>query len=536
MIARNLCNRAFTIIIISFVSAIVLLLTAKRLDHTSWDTGTSLNTGNFRPHNAHGGKAKPKAYATTTATRDALIEATDAAHPQDARPASTKILNGNTGEDLASTKQHGLQSTLAHSRDPVCDGFPDTSSILLIMKTGATESYDKLPVQIMTVLKCLPDFLLFSDLEQHIGGYHVRDSLETVLSEAKEGNPDFDLYRAQQDCVVNQDDCSKVLEGAEWAGWNLDKYKNIHMAEKAYRLRPDYDWYIFVDADTYVSWPNMVYALKKLDPAEERYLGVPTVIGDKLFAHGGSGYVVSRAAMKEFVGKQPGIANKWDVDIRNHCCGDFVFAQALNESLGILVEGFWPLSNGEKPFSTPYGPNTWCHAVGMMHHMNSEEISSFWEFERKRYRTNPKPLVFSEVYEEFFGSKLQPVREDWDNASDDWFYIDLNRPEYTWEEWRKDRAVKGEKKKETEKVAHASWESCRVACLEHNDCFQFSWHNECCAMHRSFKLGKPMKKEAEETMRTISGWNVDKMKRWIAQEGQCGDRVEWPELMRSVKD
>lgn len=208
------------------------------------------------------------------------------------------------------------------------------------MKTGATESYDKLPVQIMTVLKCIPDFLLFSDLEQHIGGYHVRDSLETVLSDAKEGNADFDLYRAQQACAVNQDECSKILEGADSAGWNLDKYKNIHMAEKAYRLRPDYDWYVFVDADTYVSWPNMVYALKQLDPAKERYLGVPTVIGDKLFAHGGSGYVVSRGAMKEFAGKHPGIANKWDVEIQNNCCGDFVFAQALHETLGIEVEGF----------------------------------------------------------------------------------------------------------------------------------------------------------------------------------------------------
>lgn len=336
-------NRSFTIIFFAFISAVVLLITAKRLDQANWDTD-NLSTRGFRSHSTKSSKTKSKADDTATGTSDKEPESSDAARPYYTSTASidhgpTKVPSP-AGERLPAGRQDRSQSPLTLNRDPVCDGFPDTSGILLVMKTGATEAYDRLPVQIMTVLKCLPDFLLFSDLDQQIGGYHVRDSLETVLSEAKEGNSDFDLYRAQKECAVNQDDCSKILEGADSAGWNLDKYKNIHMAEKAYRLRPDYDWYIFVDADTYVSWPNMVYALKRLDPARERYLGVPTLIGDKLFAHGGSGYVVSRGAMKEFVGKHPGIANKWDVEIHNNCCGDFMFALALEESLGILVEGF----------------------------------------------------------------------------------------------------------------------------------------------------------------------------------------------------
>lgn len=197
-----------------------------------------------------------------------------------------------------------------------------------------------------------------------------------------------------------------------------------------------------------------------------------------------------------------------------------------------VIASQWPLSNGEKPFTTPFGPNTWCHAVGMMHHMNSEEISSFWEFERKRYRTNQNPLIFAEVYDEFFGAKLQPVREDWENAADDWFYIDFNRIGHEWEDWRIGRAAKEEDKKEGEKVAHASWEGCRAACLEHGECFQFSWHDECCAMHRSFRLGKPVKKEQETRLRTVSGWNVDKINTWIEQQGQCGDRVQWPDPVR----
>lgn len=164
--------------------------------------------------------------------------------------------------------------------------------------------------------------------------------------------------------------------------------------------------------------------------------------------------------------------------------------------------------------------------------MNSEEISSFWEFERRRYRTNQKPLVFSEVYDEFVGSKLQNTREDWDNGSDDWFYIDFDSEDQSWEEWRVNRAVEEDKKSEPEKTAHLSWEDCRAACLEHDECFQFSWHNECCAMHRSFKLGKPVKKDKEENMRTMSGWHLDKIQAWIDENGDCSDRVEWPAVVR----
>lgn len=45
-----------------------------------------------------------------------------------------------------------------------CDGFPNTDGILLVMKTGATEAYSKMPTQLLTAMSCLPDFLLYSDL------------------------------------------------------------------------------------------------------------------------------------------------------------------------------------------------------------------------------------------------------------------------------------------------------------------------------------------------------------------------------------
>lgn len=45
-----------------------------------------------------------------------------------------------------------------------CANFPDTDGVLLVMKTGATEAFDRIPTHLLTTLNCLPDFLIFSDM------------------------------------------------------------------------------------------------------------------------------------------------------------------------------------------------------------------------------------------------------------------------------------------------------------------------------------------------------------------------------------
>lgn len=52
-----------------------------------------------------------------------------------------------------------------NTSDP-CARFPNTDGVLLVMKTGATEAFDRLPTQLLSTMSCLPEskFLLFSDL------------------------------------------------------------------------------------------------------------------------------------------------------------------------------------------------------------------------------------------------------------------------------------------------------------------------------------------------------------------------------------
>lgn len=221
--------------------------------------------------------------------------------------------------------------------DPECASFPDTSNVLVIMKTGASEAYSKIPTQVLTNARCLPEFFIFSDMDQEIAGYHIRDSLDKVSDDVKMNNDNFDLYFRQKECQVDQSSCNKKHDVAKM-GWDLDKYKNVHIAEKTWKLRPNYDWYLYTDADTYVVWSTMVEWLKKLDPKKPQYLGSVALLGGFPFGHGGSGYLVSQAAMREMFDGKENVATKYDAEAKKTCCGDFVFAQALKDQTGVSVK------------------------------------------------------------------------------------------------------------------------------------------------------------------------------------------------------
>ena len=146
------------------------------------------------------------------------------------------------------------------------------------------------------------------------------------------------------------------------------------------------DWYLVVDADTYVLWPNMLRWLGSLNPSKKSYFGSQVEIGDVKFAHGGSGIILSRAAMVELVVKNNGTAGKWDDKTSDKCCGDLVLAMALGE-YGIKLQDTWPLMSGETPSTMPFGPATpeyWCRSALTMHHLSSVDMVELANFEARR--------------------------------------------------------------------------------------------------------------------------------------------------------
>lgn len=247
---------------------------------------------------------------------------------------------GNEWGRLVSTQgsQGRRPNLLGQTDEEACQDFPDTNNILMVMKTGASEAYSKIPTQTITGLRCLSDYLIYSDMDQVVAGEFLLDSLDTVSPKVQKDNPDFDFYLRQRSCPLDQETCNKH-EDSTRMGWSLDKYKNIHIAEKAFRSRPGYDWYLYVDADTYVFWPTLVEWLKNFDPKQSHYLGSAAMLSGFPFAHGGSGYLMSRKLMQQmFENNKKSVARLWDAEAAKTCCGDYNLARALQNRTEVQVE------------------------------------------------------------------------------------------------------------------------------------------------------------------------------------------------------
>ncbi|KAI9734208.1 MAG: hypothetical protein M1834_002308 [Cirrosporium novae-zelandiae] len=418
-------------------------------------------------------------------------------------------------------------------QDPRCEAFPDPGDLLIVVKTGATEAYAKLPVQLVTNLQCAKNFLIFSDLEQDIGKYHLYDALDNVSANVKYEHPDFQLYWKQKEYYANGEDISSLKVNN--AGWNLDKFKFLHMMEKTWSMQPHYNWYFFMEADTYIIWSNLLTWLKQFDPIMPLYVGSPTQISDTAFAHGGSGYLLSGATMQRLA-DDPGIGQRYDSQMLGTCCGDHMLGIALREK-GVQLGSAWPMINGEKGRTLPYARDQWCQPLITMHHVNPEEMSQMWKFEQRRknfeVRTLPNhttplnsrvantlaknPLLIHELFEFAMEPKLSPLLDDWDNLSDDIRYqspqIMDDSKSKLWNEMS-----------EIERKAHESFDACRVACKADINCFQWLYHGNTCKFSKSFKLG--YKKYIDDGGSYRSGWDVDKIQRFKVEHLPC-QQPDW---------
>ncbi|KAL3476316.1 hypothetical protein BJX99DRAFT_228260 [Aspergillus californicus] len=427
-------------------------------------------------------------------------------------PNPTQSSDNSPSDDSNNYNANQSNPSNAVQADRRCQAFSDPGNVVFVIKTGATEVYEKLPTQLLTTLGCVQDFLLFSDLDEHIGHYRLRDTLADFNATLKETLPDFQLYRLQHEFRRTGQDMA-VLKGE--SAWKLDKYKFLHLVEKAYLERPGRDWYFFIETDTYVVWTNLILWLQKVSPpTEPLYLGSIAYFMNDPFAHGGSGIVISGKLLEQFIGDKPGLANKYDDSFESNCCGDSVLANTIQKELNLKVQNMWPQINGEKPSSIAFGPMQWCQPLITMHHLHPRERTAIFDFEQARPDLS-KPLTFSELSRLPFPpltttvnststSIMRLLEEDWDNFSN----IRIS--------------FAGEIK--------SSLEVCRDACYTGLEgCFQWRYNSdgECDVSTQAFRLGE--KKMPDGNGKSwISGWNTEYIERWRT-EHDCGDEVLWVE-------
>lgn len=162
----------------------------------------------------------------------------------------------------------GPAPTVVHYGQP-CSPFSAgvMSDVTIVLKIGAGQAHSQLPPFLDRLGRCHQDLLIFSDRKDHTHGFDIADALAHLRPEYKFNNPDFDVY----DRIQN----GNVTDGTTAEGARLDKYKFLPMMEWTSYMRPDAQWFVFVELDTYVNYDNLYRFLTHFNPRTAYYFGSP---------------------------------------------------------------------------------------------------------------------------------------------------------------------------------------------------------------------------------------------------------------------
>lgn len=395
---------------------------------------------------------------------------------------------------------HGDESKLP------CSELEGADDVVFIIKTGATELDEKIPVHFNTTLRCFPKSLVFSDHGENYEGHIVHDALGQIVDQIRLKHDDFDLWRRLHEKgragldpkELSINDHGSNLGGGgnpDNGGWRLDKFKNIPMVNYTIHKYPDTKWFIYTDADTYIMWANLLTWIKKMDSTKLVYLGSPAVIDNQVFGHGGSGYLISNALMHKAADVYNKNQTEWDEYAASHWAGDCVLATLLEQLNGKLSWAYPMIQGGDNNvmdyWETGYDKRLWCYPAISYHHIPPSTIASLWHFEQEWIANSTKQINHGDVYKQWYLPQLPHEREDWDNMSED------------------------EMRDDTIKDAWA----CRDLCQHNTTCMQWSFTSEGCNFQQTTKLGKAAKD-------VHSGWMLDRINDKVVELDKC-DEGEW---------
>ncbi|OAA40506.1 Chondroitin N-acetylgalactosaminyltransferase [Beauveria brongniartii RCEF 3172] len=469
-------------------------------------------------------------------------------------PPEPKPYHVNTIDDdneprtmVTSSAFHPISFPPGHNKtlQELCASFPRhlLARIQPVLKTGFTDEPGRMPSQMESCSACFQpgDLLIFSDLDDTYQGHEIIDILATLprsYHEFESFKPYFEQKRLRDsgDAVTNPD-ALKAIDG-----WKLDKFKFLPQVQQAWQMKPNRDFYVFYETDTYVFWDPLLRFLDTLDPETPLYLGSASPgRGDEfgrntLFANGGPGYVLSRAAVKQLLQRKigptgayldPPFAEKYRYLMHDaECCGDSALGFALWQN-GIQMQALYPMFAQHPIQHLPFDAMRWCSPLFTLHKTSFDDMRALfqWEFTS---RSNDIDVQYAMRHQDLWefqkpGSEMR--RTNWRN--DDRF---------------------GRK---VENVSIATGEECEAHCRSLGECFMWSWRGnalkECFVSEGVMLYGQeaqpeeierkkeadPDKTEQEEgapeeveriPVTYMSGWIVDKVKEWKTNH-DCNDTL-----------
>ncbi|GIZ48724.1 hypothetical protein CKM354_001177400 [Cercospora kikuchii] len=404
--------------------------------------------------------------------------------------------------------------------DGDCKSLPGADRVMVILKTGATELYQKLPTHFVTTFKCVPNFMIFSDLNQTFADVQIHDAIAPVSQKIREEHEDFKLYREIEKWQREGQDMSKLQGGN---GWNLDKWKFLPMFHQVFETADDkIDWFVMIEADTSLSWLNLLLWLQKMDPKKPYYLGAQNVIGDTTFAHGGSGVVVSRkaadtiAAARQNAGKER-YDESWERETAVACCGDEILARAFL-AVEIPLTPAWPLIQGETISTIDFTHHHWCTPAITWHHVTPIEVDQYWQFQLDWAEEHgwQHEYLHGNIFDHFVAQHVSVNRTSWNNLSKDKKFVAAHLAEKDDTDFYK--------LKDFQQRAVESEELCAEACIREGDgeCIQWMWAPGRCHLGRDIRFGKSDEREEQHWN---CGWIQDRIEKF--RKSMSGCNIKW---------
>ncbi|KAI5364303.1 hypothetical protein Slin15195_G099630 [Septoria linicola] len=408
----------------------------------------------------------------------------------------------------------------AAASDADCKQLPGADKVMVMLKTGATELYQKLPTHFVTTFKCVPNFIIFSDLNQSFADVHIYDAIAPVSKKIRDEHEDFKLYREIEKWQREGQDMSKLRGGH---GWNLDKWKFLPMFHQVFESASDeIEWFVMIEADTSLSWLNLLLWLQTMDPKKPYYLGAQNVIGDTTFGHGGSGVVVSRKAAdileaaRYNAGKET-YDQLWEEETAKSCCGDEIIARAF-KAVDIPLTHAWPVIQGETIATVDFTGYHWCAPPLTWHHVTPIEVDAYWQFqldwaEKNGWKT---PYLYRDIFDRFLAQHVSVNRTSWNNLSSDKKFVAASLADPEDEDFYS--------LKDYQQAAVESEEACAEACMREGDgnCIQWMWTPGRCHLGRDMRFGNSDEREEQHWNCGWIGHRIDQFRKSME-----GCKIRW---------
>lgn len=336
-----------------------------------------------------------------------------------------------------------------------CRDVRGASDVLIVLRTSKAELQKKLPAHLTTLFSCAPNVAIYSDHAGTLAGTKIpiTDALSAVSPLTRRKNPEFREYDKM---ASDQVYISSTAAAAE-----LDKWKFLPMVYNSFQTAPSHRFYLFLEADTSITWTNLLQWLDRLDSRIHYYAGVPSPPSSAKdskprFAQSAPGILLSWGALRRYAKSyEERYAAEWEPYVGTENNGAASLGNAMAES-NVEYLSSTPVLQPETPSTMEWSERHWCAPVVSWVGVDAEEADSL---QRARDKWTAKhgwdtPFLARDVFEEVLLPQLSKLRTDWDNGA----AHTVIKAEPGWKEKQQKQKEKAEqdarqKKKEEEEAA-----------------------------------------------------------------------------------